>query len=317
MVDVSVVVCTYNRAESLRDTIQSLTNQKVGNYTYEIIVVDNNSKDETKQVAQSFNGKAKYLFEPKQGLSYARNTGIKASKGEVIAFTDDDVIADSEWIQSIWRCYQETRAAAIAGKIVRLWNCDRPVWLTDEISGPLIVQDLGPFRKRWDSESRHMVGANMAFHRSVFEKYGLFLEELGRRGDQLIGGEDREIFKRLFQDNAPIFYEPEAIVHHKVEKERLSKDYMKRWFSDIGKTLGHGFERKKSYVITIVPLWLWKKLISAYFHYFMINVKPDALDSQCFSSEIWARHYSAMFYESFLHWLPFSWGQKQCVFGRD
>ncbi len=317
MVDVSVVVCTYNRAESLRDTIESLTKQKAGSCSYEIIVVDNNSKDHTKSVTQSFNGKVKYLFESKQGLSYARNTGIREAKGQVIAFTDDDVIADPNWVESLQKCFRETKALMVAGKIERLWNCERPQWLADEITGPLIVQDLGPVRKKWDLENRHTVGANMAFHRSVFERYGTFQEELGRKGDSLIGGEDREIFKRLFADKAPIFYEPEAIVHHKVEKERLSKDYMKRWFWDIGKTLGHGIEFKKSYAFTIAPLWLWKKLIGSYLRYFAVSPKPDALDSERFTAEIWARHYTAIFVERFAHWLPFNWGSTKCIFHKE
>ena len=317
MVDVSVVVCTYNRAESLRDTIESLTKQKSGAYSYEIIVVDNNSKDETKNVTQSFNGKVKYIFEPKQGLSYARNTGIREAKGQVIAFTDDDVIVDENWVGSIQKCFRETKALMVAGKIERLWICDRPQWLGDDITGPLIVQDLGPVRKRWDAKNRHTVGANMAFHRSVFERYGIFQEELGRKGDSLIGGEDREIFKRLFEDDAPIFYEPEAIVHHKVEQERLSKDYMRRWFWDIGKTLGHGIEAKRSYALTIAPLWLWKNLIVAYARHFLVSTKPDSRDSERFSAEIWARHYTAVFSERFLHWLPIKWGSQKCTFTKE
>ena len=317
MVGVSVAVCTYNRAESLRDTLESLVAQQTNGFTYEIIVVDNNSHDHTKTVAQQFNGKVKYVFEPRQGVSYARNKGIQEAKGQVIAFTDDDVIVDPNWIASLYKCFKETKALAVAGKIERLWNCKRPGWLSDEIMAPLIVQDLGSARKKWDQKNHHMVAANMAFHRSAFEKYGLFREELGRRGNSLIGGEDREIFKRLFEDGASIFYEPRAIVAHKVERERLSKEYMRRWFWEVGKTLGHEIEFKWHNFFTIGPFWLWEDLAFACARYLKVSLKPDSTDSEKFAAEIWCSHYGAMLMERFVHWLPFGLGKKWCVFKQE
>ncbi len=317
MVSVSVIVCTYNRAESLRDTLKSLMAQRVENVEYEVIVVDNNSKDQTKDVVTTFNGKVRYLFEYKQGLSYARNTGIKEAKGDVIAFTDDDVIVDSGWVEAIWKCFHETAALAVGGKIERLWHCERPDWLTEELTGPLIVQDLGPVRKKWDQKNRHMIGANMAFNRALFEKYGFFKEELGRRGDELIGGEDRELFRRLFEANIPIFYEPKAVVHHKIEKERLTKEYMRKWFWDVGKTLGHGVERKWYHILTVAPLWLWKKLFILFGQLMKNQMNPAATEAERFTSEIWLRHYWGMICECFVHWLPFGVGRKKCAFGGE
>ena len=314
MVDVSIVVCTYNRAESLRETLETLVSQNRSGMNYEIIVVDNNSKDHTKKIAQSFNGQLKYVFEPKQGLSYARNTGIKQATGQIIAFTDDDVIVDQNWVSNVFRCFQETQALMVAGKIERLWTCQRPAWLTEEISGPLIVQDLGPLRKRWDSGTRHTVGANMAFRRIVFEKFGFFQEELGRRGNQLIGGEDREIFRRIFESGGRIFYEPKAVVHHKVEKERLSKSFMQRWFRDVGATLGHQIPWRWHYSLTIAPLWLWKNWIIACFKLINIFLKPVSNEAERFACEIWFQHYSAMMRERFLHWIPLGVGKTFCVF---
>ncbi|OGW86094.1 MAG: hypothetical protein A3A81_06265 [Omnitrophica bacterium RIFCSPLOWO2_01_FULL_45_10b] len=315
MVGVSVIVCSYNRAESLRETIESLVSQSPG-CSYEIIVVDNNSKDSTKEVAQSFNGKVRYVFESKQGLSYARNKGIGEARGQILAFTDDDVIVDSNWVSSIFNCFKETRALAVGGKIERLWNCERPEWLIDELMGPLIVQDLGPARKKWEQKNRHMIGANMAFHRMLFKQYGLFKEELGRRGDELIGGEDRELFRRLFEAKIPIFYEPKAVVHHKVEKERLTKDYMRQWFWDIGKTLGHQIPWRRARLFTVAPVWVWNNLCSALFRFFKMSFGFRATEAEKFASEIWVRHYFAMVLETFAHWLPFGFGRGFCIFNR-
>ena len=316
MLDVSVIVSTYNRAESLRDTIESLMSQRVDGCSYEIILVDNNSKDQTKDIVASFNGKVRYIFEPKQGLSYARNTGIKEAKGQVIAFTDDDVIVDSSWIDSIYRCFKETRALAVGGKIERLWNCERPEWLLDELTGPLIVQDLGPRRKKWDQKNRHMIGANMAFNRALFEKYGFFREELGRRGDELIGGEDRELFRRLFEARIPIFYEPKAIVHHKVESERLTKEYFRKWFWDVGKTLGHGMGRKWYHILIVAPIWLWKKVFISFGRLIKNQMNPAATDAERFAAEIWVLHYWGIMCECAVHWFLFGMGKPFCIFSR-
>lgn len=321
MPNVSVIISTYNRADSLKDTLESLRHQQANGHSFEVIVVDNNSKDHTREVVEHFanvNGcTMKYVFESKQGISYARNTGIREAKGELIAFTDDDVVVDRQWIAFIWDCHRETGALAIAGKIERLWNCERPEWLTEEISGPLIHQDLGIFRKRWDSKNRHMVGANMIFHRSVFEKHGFFCEELGRRGDQLVGGEDREFFQRLWEHQVSIFYEPEAVVAHKVERDRLTKEYMRRWFWEVGKTLGHGIERKASHILTIAPLWLWKDMTVATGRWFKSRLHPLSSDAEQFASDIWVLHHAGILSERLIHWIPFRAGKRRCVFAQD
>lgn len=309
MVNVSVIVCTYNRAESLRDTLKSLADQRVTDgLNYEVIVVDNNSKDHTPAVVNQWSKISKrpirYRFEGHQGLSYARNTGIREASGQLLAFTDDDVLASPYWVQSIWNCFRETGALVVAGKIERLWHCERPEWFRDEISGPLICQDLGNTRKKWDSEGRHMVGANMTFHRRVFERFGPFRVELGRRGELLIGGEDREMFQRLFKAGCPIYYEPKAIVSHKVERERLSQAFLRRWFWDVGRTLGHEMKGKYHYAILIAPLWLWKSWFEALRRYLM---SPS---SEKFIPEMWVRHYGAMLWERFIHWQ----GRKRCAF---
>lgn len=322
LLDLSIVICTYNRAQSLRETLESLRNQVVPKgVEYEVLVVDNNSVDETKQTVErvNFSGARKieirYFFEPRQGVAYARNRGIANAKGEIIAFLDDDVLADEGWIDALWQCFQETDAVAVAGRVERLWQCEQPSWLTEEISAPLIKQDLGTARTRWEHRNRHMVGANVGFRRSVFEKVGLFRKELGRKGDRLIGGEDREIFQRLFERGIPIYYEPKALVFHKVEKERVSQGYMRRWFWEVGKTLGHQIDWKAHYALTIAPLWVWKNVISALFRWIRARWTRMAPEAERFASEMWVRHHTGIFLERFFHWLPFGWGRQECVFG--
>ncbi len=318
MVNVSVIVCTYNRAESLRDTLQSLVDQKLSNgLTYEIVIVDNNSTDRTREVVDGFmakNGRPFiFRFEKRQGLSFARNTGIEAASGQVLAFTDDDVTVHPDWVQEFWNCFRETGALVVAGKIERLWYCERPSWFQDELGGPLIVQDLGNKRKKWDIE-RHTVGANMAFHRTVFERLGRFREGLGRRGELLIGGEDREIFLRARSAGLPIYYEPKAIVWHKVEKERLSKDYMRQWFWDIGRTLGHEMDWKWHHRFSVAPFWIWKQTARSLGRWIASQFKGTGAESERFASEVWLRHHAGILQERFYHWLPTQKGKQKCVF---
>ena len=313
MPDVSVVISTYNRADSLRDTLQSLVGQNANGCRYEVIVVDNHSKDHTKKTVQDFAAKSPwpicYVYEPQQGVSYARNTGIRKAAGAVIAFTDDDVVTDPEWVQSLWRCFQETDASAVGGRIERLWHCQKPEWFSDEIGGSLIHQDLGTERRKWSWPNRHTVGANIAFRREVFERFGFFREDLGRCGESLVGGEDREMFQRLMKRGCPIYYEPRALVRHKVEKHRLSQDYMRRWYWHIGETLGHGMEWRWHHAVTVAPLWVWKEMVRA-----VIRKANARVPAERFASEMWVRHHGAMLKERLAHWLPFGLGSRWCAF---
>lgn len=318
MPSVSVVIPTYNRSDSLRDTLQSLRKQDVPANFFEVIVVDNNSKDDTSATVEEAAAlgpfKVHYLFESRQGISYARNSGIQKSQSPVIAFTDDDVLISPSWIQSLWNCFTETSAAAVGGRIERLWQCQRPAWYQEEIGGALISQNLGGVRIRWQWAQRHMVGANMAFRREVFSKWGYFREDLGRRGESLVGGEDRDMFQRLFRAGVSLYYEPQAIVYHKVEASRLSKDYMRRWFWNIGETLGHGLERRWHYAFTFAPVWVWKKLFESVTRFAFFLFQRKSSESDRFCSEMWVRHYAAILKESFLHWLPLRFGKSGCAF---
>ena len=318
MVNVSVVICTYNRAESLRDTLVSLVSQTVnGNPPYEIIVVDNNSKDRTKEVVQEFqahNGRfVRYIFEGRQGLAYARNTGIRAAKGEIVAYVDDDVIVDPAWLEALWKCFRDTNADAVGGRILRKWYSEQPVWYSEKVGGCLVHQDLGILRKDWNSERQHFVTANIAFRRDVFDRFGIFREELGRRGDELVGGEDRELYQRLIRGDSHVVYEPEALAYHKVEPERLTKKYFRRWFWDVGRTLGHEMERKWYHVMTIAPFWIWKDLFQTLIRFLRVELYPGSNARERFAAGIWILHYFAMLRERFFHWLPFGLGNRWCA----
>ena len=269
---ISVVIPTYNRAESLRDTLLGLKQQdlRAGISRFEAIVVDNNSTDATKKVVEEmqkdFSHALHYVFEPGQGISYARNSGVRRAQGKYIAFLDDDVIPETNWLSSLWNCFKEEEADVIGGKIELLWLSEKPDWLSEKLMKPLISADYGEKRFQVDSKGKRFVGANFACRRDLFNRVGLFREELGRRGDSLIGGEDFEWFDRARRGNARIFYEPKAKVLHKVWGEKVTEEYILRWFLDIGRTHGHLMEWKWHHGITILPAWCWGKTCRALLH---------------------------------------------------
>ena len=235
--DISVIICTCNRCENLDKTLHSFLQQKgLGDCVYEVIVVDNNSKDQTKEVVKNlyskFNGRLQYVFEPKQGLSWARNCGVEHAKGELIAFTDDDVILGHEWLCGIMKFSRENYFEAIGGRIVPVYAERTPAWVKDNMDilrGPILIYDYGEDNRVYDPEEMlPFFGANMVIRKEVFSKYGLFNVELGY-GRGTCGG-DTEFINRLIKDNRALYYCGEIFLWHPVENKRMTLMYIAKWF---------------------------------------------------------------------------------------
>src|SRR3989338_6735920 len=183
---ISVVICTHNRAKSLFKTLDSLFHQKnSGAFDYEVIVVDNNSQDDTRKIAESFasqyQGKLKDVFEPMQGKPYALNRGIREAKGGIIAFTADDVIVERGWIEMINDCFQKYACDGVGGMVLPLYPSETPSWIREnphELAGVVVLCDLGKETKSFRLEMGKLIGANFAFRKDVFEKSGYFRTDL-------------------------------------------------------------------------------------------------------------------------------------------
>ncbi len=231
--DASIVVCTYNRASSLGDTIKALRALETpAGCEWEVLVVDNNSKDNTRTVVERAAAswdRLRYLFEASQGLSHARNRGIAEARGRTILFTDDDVLPEPDWLTRTLAGLDHYRADACGGYIAPMWERPPPPWLTERFYGFLAVrtdrvddyrigpQDLTPF------------GANMAFRRTVFDQVGCFDTQRGRNGAVLASGEDSDMFDRILRSGLKVVFLGGARVHHKVEAYRATKRYFRRW----------------------------------------------------------------------------------------
>jgi glycosyltransferase involved in cell wall biosynthesis/peptidoglycan/xylan/chitin deacetylase (PgdA/CDA1 family) len=238
---ITVIVCTYNRCQILAKTLESIAAQTVPEpVTWEVLVVDNNSIDQTGEVIRDFcrhyPGRFRHLSEPQQGLSYARNTGIRNAQGEILAFADDDAIVEPDWLWNLTSALKGGEWAGAGGRIIPLWSKPVPSWLSldgDDTTGP-----FGRFEPHVGAGAlnRPAYGGNMAFRRETFDKYGGFRVDLGRSASNLQGREDLEFCNRLFAGGEKIRYEPQAIVHHLIAECRMERKYVLRWWFWYGRS---------------------------------------------------------------------------------
>jgi glucosyl-dolichyl phosphate glucuronosyltransferase len=269
-IDISVVICTYNRASSLMTTLDSLRKMSVpADLRWELILVDNNSSDNTRAVIEEFGRSSglevRYVFEGKQGLSHARNAGVGAARGEVIAFTDDDVTVDPKWVASLRQAFTQFNCTGAGGRTIAVWSCSKPAWFEDEgpyaLSGPIISFDLG------DSPSEMVqapIGANMAYRADAFEKYGHFRTDLGRMGASMMAKEDTEFGRRLMKAGQKIFYVPDAVVYHPVESKRLKKSFFQSWYYMDGRAALRESQRRYTTVKYFgIPRFFFRLLVVA------------------------------------------------------
>ena len=233
----SVLICTFNRAELLRETLDSLR-AITSARPWSVVVVDNNSTDHTRDVVQdlapSFSVPLEYVFEPRQGKSYALNTGLECCSGDIIFFTDDDVRVSAEWLDAGCRALEEREDLDYTGGPVRpLWGGAPPAWLDrtrGDLWGTLAILDYGDAPFVFEERNRVPLGANMAVRRRLIERIGGFHPELGRRGRSLLGQEQAEFFARGRAFGARGGYVPAMDVHHHVPASRLTKQYFRRWW---------------------------------------------------------------------------------------
>lgn len=237
----SVILCTYNRAGSLATALESVAASRLPDgFDCEVLVVDNNSKDHTREVIEShcrrYPQRFRYVFEGRQGKSHALNTGVRESKGDVLAFMDDDVTVAPTWLKNLTAPLLSRSWVGAGGRIRPPENVSLPGWIGLEgehsLAGSLALFDRGsaPYQL-----ADPPYGTNMAFRREMFEKYGLFRTDLGPSPGSEIRGEDTEFCLRLMKAGEKLLYEPSAVVYHEIPENRLRKQYFLTWYFDYGR----------------------------------------------------------------------------------
>ncbi len=235
---ISAIICTHNREYYLGAAIDSLLEQDYPDY--EVIVVDNASQDNTRQVVEARlpHPRLKYVYEPVTGLSVARNTGAKESQGEILAYLDDDAVASSQWLQILRGAYQKNEKLAIAGGKVTLIfpeGVTPPNWLSDNLAGNLGAYDLGDEIVYINQPGLTPRGLNYSIRRTFLEEIGGFDINLGRVGTNLLSNEELQMTQLALENSWQVAYLPQALVAHNVAPERLQPTWFLRrsWWQGI------------------------------------------------------------------------------------
>lgn len=229
---VTVTVQTYNNASSLGQMLRSLEALRCpGGIDYEVLVVDNNSTDQTASVVRecrtSLGSRLRYVFEPRQGLSHARNRAIAEARGDIICFIDDDVVVDPGWLTGHMNAYlADSQIVAVGGRVFLRWpdGWTRPAWLTPDLEGCLScvnAEAAGPLMRF----PRYPYGCNMSIRRDMARQIGGFCPALGRKESNLISNDEKLFFYEVHVLGGRVAYAHGAVVHHVVPPSRLTKRF--------------------------------------------------------------------------------------------
>ncbi len=273
---ITATISTYNREKYLPQVLDSLKRQTLSNVLFEIVLVDNNSPGNTKEIFDKFAEsnpqlKTSYHLETNQGLSYGRNRGIEEGEGKYITFIDDDAFLKEDYLEKIYNYFEsDATITAIGSKILLHYEDIVPDWENKYLNSLLGYFNLGDERLVFPKKD-YPRGSNMSFRMDVFDEIGGFNIDLGRKGGNLAGSEEKDIFLRMYKvEGTQVIYVPDAVVYHCVPIERTTTDFIKRQALGTGssekariKSIGFG-ETVKRYWAELIK---WGGSIALYFIY--------------------------------------------------
>ncbi|MFV0365926.1 MAG: glycosyltransferase [Mangrovibacterium sp.] len=232
MIEISAIISTYNRAQYLPGLFESILQQNIDSSRYEVVLVNNNSTDDTEAQCQVFmaaqpNLRVKYCVETQQGLSFGRNRGIKESEGKYLTFLDDDAVLTPNFFeQTILFLDAHPKVSAVGGKILLKYIDHKPAWYNPYLASLLGFFDRGDKQEAFTND--YFRGSNMSFCADVFVRHEAFNTKLGRVGRQLYGNEEKELFYRLQSGGEEMWYVPTAVVLHLVPFERTTSAFIRK-----------------------------------------------------------------------------------------
>ena len=234
-VSISVVIATHNRANYLMQALEGLAHQTLPHEEFEVLVVDNNSTDETKQVVTLFaktNSFVKYLYELRIGSNIARNTGLRQAMGKYVAFLDDDAVPSPFWLENIIKAFNsQTLLGIVGGKVDPVWEKERPKWIQGKLLKALSILDYGN-SPRFLKENEFFFSVNMAFKRELLEQFGGFETGVSRAGKNLLTNDEIPITIKIRKAGFRLYYDPSILVNHIIPEIRLTHQwFIKRYFS--------------------------------------------------------------------------------------
>ncbi len=240
-IDISIIICSYNRAAYIPLALGALVQQTLAAHKFETIIVDNNSTDNTEVVCAQFikqhaTHRIIYLTETNQGSSFARNTGAKIAKGKWLIFLDDDAIADLNFLEEVHEFMQNTKSSvALGGRIIPRYLPAEPKWMSHHVSSLVGNFNYAEIVTEFAAD-KYPLESNMIVCKADFEAINGFNVNLpGVKGTLRIGGEGKDFFIRLKQLGVKVYYSPNVIVEHITEVSKLTREYMYRVASGIGR----------------------------------------------------------------------------------
>jgi len=292
--NLTVILCTFNRHQLLEKALESVAASKVPDLVkWEVLVVDNNSTDQTRDVIQHlsrrYQGRFRYLFEPRQGKSFALNRAIREARGDVLAFMDDDVTVEPEWLRNLTAALDCEQWAGAGGRIVLQWPAALPSWLS--INGPYARHPFPGFDQ--GDEAKELIGppfgTNMAFRKEVFERHGGFRTDLGPVPGSEIRAEDTEFGRRVIAAGERLRYEPSAVVYHPVPENRIDKRFFLKWRFDYGRGDAREFSTRPLRLILSLVAWTLRWVVATephvrFFRKLVVWEKVGSVVESCHSS---------------------------------
>lgn len=260
-----VIIPTFNRADSLARTLDSLQAAPVpAGMSVTITVVNNNCTDGTEALVASRmhnDNRVRHVFERQQGRSPALNAGVASTSGDLVGMVDDDEEIDATWYAVIEEAFSDPKLDFIGGPYIPRWVSPPPPWLPKEYGGVVGWVDGGDREVPYDSSYEGvLMGGNAVIRRRVMERVGPYATSLGRTGNRLLSGEDRDYYYRLLNAGAKGRYLPRLVIYHHIPAERCTKSYFRRWLFWHGVSLGvsGAHEDFTGPTLLRVPRWRFK-----------------------------------------------------------
>ena len=261
---ISIIICTH-QTQRYPDFVEAINSFLTQNYeNTEIIVVVDGNKELYKKISENENKNIdKIIFNDKNlGLSESRNKGIKEAKGDIIAFFDDDAVADKNWLEELVKMYEEKGAIAAGGKLLPKWVTKKPKFLPEEYYWLVGATHKGFPEKV--TEVRNTFGSNISFKADVLKALGGFKSEMGVKGKGLLQGEETELCERIRNKfGKGVIYNPKAVVYHKVFPERLKtkfllkrafwQGYSKRMMEELGYSIDEESDFVRNLLFNSIP----------------------------------------------------------------
>lgn len=293
---ITVAICTWNRAKLLDQTLQQMRALVIPEgVQWELLVVNNNCTDETDEVIarHSPDLPLRRLFEPKQGHSHARNCAANAAQGELLIWTDDDVLVDPNWLAEYANAADRWPTAEYFGGFIEPWfEQPPPAWVSKNLArlqGMFVLRDLGS-RERPFKPGEHPFGASMAFRRSAYSRLR-FDPELGRVANGTVGHDDTQYCEQLQRSGADGIWVPAAKLRHFVVSDRMRKEFVWRYFTGYGQTLVRINRDFTGCQLFGAPRWLFRRFCESYFRYFIgrLITGKDWLHDYIEAAEAWGQ----------------------------